>query len=57
MEEVHTDVLLSHADAFLEKPIKPQRLIAVATTLIGSRPGITAAPHRQDPPQCTVKLC
>ena len=57
MEAVHADTLLSHADAFLEKPIEPQRLIAVAATLIGSRPGITAAPHRQSSPKGTVRLC
>jgi DNA-binding response OmpR family regulator len=48
MDAVHTHALLAHADAFLEKPIKPQQLIAVAATLIGSRHGITAGPHRQD---------
>ncbi len=34
---------LSHADAFLEKPIRSQRLIAVAATLIGGQRGENAA--------------
>ena len=44
-----THALASHADAFLEKPIRPQRLIVVAATLI--RTGVARTPAA--PPQPT----
>ncbi len=37
MDPVLADVPFSHADAFLRKPLLPQRLTLVATTLIGDR--------------------
>ncbi len=45
MTAVDTHALLSRADAFLEKPIRPQRLIVVAATLIGNRRLERGGPH------------
>ncbi|HUK68433.1 MAG TPA: response regulator [Streptosporangiaceae bacterium] len=38
MSAAHAHALRRHADAFLERPIQPQRLTTVATALIGNRP-------------------
>ncbi|HKB30753.1 MAG TPA: response regulator [Streptosporangiaceae bacterium] len=39
MDAVHTHALLLHADAFLDKPIAPRRLIVVARALAASGRG------------------
>jgi len=41
--DVRLRAMASHADVFLEKPIPPRRLVAVATALAGRRPQRAAA--------------
>ncbi len=50
MDATHAHALLAGADAFLEKPIPPKRLVAVVTRLVGSRNGNDGSNAAPRPP-------